>query len=969
MANGAMAGGGGRSAEPRRSRARTADARLRKSEERQAFLLRLSDALRPLGDAADIQGEVTRLLRERFDVGWCYYLDFNEELAKGVVLRDAHRESLTSLVGTHDLSDIPQFIEHCKSGQILIVPNYAASPLWSPRVVERYGAMGIKSLLGAPLLKGGGLRAMLLMTDTKERDWSEDAVILLGEVADRTWDAVERARAEAALKGSEMRLRLALDAGQIGEWELDLATDFSVRAPRHDLIFGYDEPVDDWGFETFLGHVVPEDRASVEAAFRNAAETGVGWNFECRIRRANDGEIRWIAAHSAPQLDAKGHAARLFGTVQDITEQRRAEAALRTSERLLAAELAGTQLLQRLSTRLIPEQPPEVLHEQILDAALELMQADAVSIQLLVDGGERLRRLATRNLHPDSTEYWTWVDASHASSCGQALRTNSRVVSEDIETVAELVGTGDLEAFRASGTRAVQSTPLVTRAGKPIGMISTHWRQPRKLAESDFALFDILARQVADLLERSETEEALRDSEERLRQFGDASQDVLWARDTETLQWTRLTSGFDAIYGLSREEVLAGENYRNWLDLIVPEDRDHAKANIDRVRAGERVAFEFRIRRPSDGAIRWVRDTDFPIIDKTGKIGSIGGIGSDVTELREAEQRLQALLTGIPQLVWRAAGEGRWTWASPQWTDFTGKPEAESHGLGWLDPVHPDDREQALAAWALAPQRGNLEVGYRMRDVQDGAYRWFQTRATPVRGRGGRIIEWLGTSTDIDQERRFQDRQQVLVAELQHRVRNILAVVRAVFTRTRETAGDSDEMVDHFKGRLDALARTQVMTTHNLARTVDLECLLRDELLSVGVSDGPRVTFSGPEVTLDYQSAESMGLAIHELTTNALKFGALSTETGKLDIAWKLNLVYGEQSVLDLIWTEQGVPAVPVKPSRKGFGRELIEEALPYRLGAQTKLEFKGNGVRCSISVPLSAEGADTSLEIGQTMQ
>src|SRR3712207_1633706 len=196
-------------------------------------------------------------------------------------------------------------------------------------------------------------------------------------------------------------------------------------------------------------------------------------------------------------------------------ERARAEAALRESERRLAAELSGARLLPRLSTRLIPEQPPEVLHEQILDAALELMQADAVSIQLLEDGGQRLRRLATRNLHPDSTEYWTWVDASHASTCGQALRTNSRVIVEDVEASAELAGTGDLEAFRRSGIRAVQSTPLVSRSGRPIGMISTHWRAPRRLAEGDFGLFDVLARQVADLLERSQTEAALRASEER----------------------------------------------------------------------------------------------------------------------------------------------------------------------------------------------------------------------------------------------------------------------------------------------------------------------------------------------------------------------------------------------------------------------------------------------------------------------
>ncbi len=148
-----------------------------------------------------------------------------------------------------------------------------------------------------------------------------------------------RAR-EAALRASETRLRLAVEAGQIGEWELDLAADTSFRALRHDQIFGYEEPIQDWGFETFIRHVVAEDRPQVEAAFRHAAETGAGWHFECRIRRANDNELRWIAAHSAPERDTQGRATRLFGLVQDITEQRRAEERLRELNQSLEEQVA-----------------------------------------------------------------------------------------------------------------------------------------------------------------------------------------------------------------------------------------------------------------------------------------------------------------------------------------------------------------------------------------------------------------------------------------------------------------------------------------------------------------------------------------------------------------------------------------------------------------------------------------------------
>lgn len=325
--------------------------------------------------------------------------------------------------------------------------------------------------------------------------------------------------------------------------------------------------------------------------------------------------------------------------------------------------------------------------------------------------------------------------------------------------------------------------------------------------------------------------------------------------------------------------------------------------------------------------------------------------------LREAERRQQLLIEGIPQLVWRAIGRGAWTWASPQWTGYTGQSDSDSHGLGWIDMLHPEDRAVARAAWAAAEEQGGFDVEYRVRNVADGGYRWFRTRATPVRDAGGAIIEWLGTSTDIDDLRRLQTRQELLVAELQHRVRNMLSLVRSVFSRTVETATDFDALGDHFRGRLDALARSQVIVTRSADGVVDLEELIRDELLSVGVGDGPKLSVGGPRVALDSAAAESIGLAIHELTTNAIKYGALKGAEGRVEISWSLNMGERGGRILNLEWLEQGVPMVPLNPTRRGFGRELIEQALPYRLGAQTGLEFQGGGIRCTVVLPM-AEGS-----------
>lgn len=247
-----------------------------------------------------------------------------------------------------------------------------------------------------------------------------------------------------------------------------------------------------------------------------------------------------------------------------------------------------------------------------------------------------------------------------------------------------------------------------------------------------------------DVTERVRTEAALRESEERLRQFGEASHDILWMRDADTLQWQYLTPAFKTVYGMGRDEALSGDNYRTWLDLIVPEDREHASRATERVREGEQVTFDYRIRRPADGAIRWLRDTDFPITGADGKVVLIAGVGHDLTELREAELRLQVLMEGIPQLVWRAVDEGEWSWSSPQWSEFTGLAPEQSTGWGWLDAYHPDDRETVRRTWEQASEKGSFEVEARIRHAAVEEYRWFQTRAAPVRDDRGTITEWLG---------------------------------------------------------------------------------------------------------------------------------------------------------------------------------------------------------------------------------
>ena len=676
------------------------------------------------------------------------------------------------------------------------------------------------------------------------------------------------------------------------------------------------------------------------------------------IRRGS-GTLIWAigAVSTEPREWAAGDislieeaAERTWGAI----ERARTDAALRASEQALAADLAGTSLLRDLADRMVTEESLATIHGEILTAAITIMRADAGTVQIYEPETKSLVLLASSGLDPVMTDHFHRVGADSTTGCGIALREGRRVFLDYDQNDSDDAGRRHAEA----GLHAAQATPLVARDGAPLGMLNTHWRASgHRSSERELRFLDLLARQAADLIERAQAQRRLRESEERLRQFGEASQDVLWIRDAETLQWEYLTPAFEAIYGLSRDEALTGNNFRNWVDMIVAEDRDLAVGAIRRVSQGERVTFDYRVRRPADGAIRWLRNTDFPITDATGRVSLIGGVGHDLTELRETELRLQVLMEGIPQLVWRAVDGGHWTWASPQWTDFTGQEEADSHDFGWLAALHPDDRDMAREVWSRAIERGGLEVEYRLCSIRQGEYRWVQSRATPVRNAAGDIVEWLGTSTDIEDLRALQGRQQVLVQELQHRTRNLITVVGALSAQTMKGATSLGDFDREFGHRLAALSRVQGLLSHlSAGKRIAFDELLRSELDALGASQD-RFTLDGPPgVPLRSATVQTFSLALHELATNALKYGALAVPGGHLFVSWSLSGAVGAEPRLQVDWRESGVALTQVVDRRSGggYGRELIVRALPYQLGADTTYEITGDGVHCTIDVPIS---------------
>jgi two-component sensor histidine kinase len=189
------------------------------------------------------------------------------------------------------------------------------------------------------------------------------------------------------------------------------------------------------------------------------------------------------------------------------------ENALRNTEAQLLTELAAVRELQRISTELIHEQDVSRLYGSLVDAAASLMRSDFATMQMLhPDRGEKgeLQMLASRGFDPEAIKFWDWVRADSGCTCGIVLRTSQRAIATDVKTCDFMAGTPDQPALLEAGVHAAQSTPLLSRSGRLLGMISTHWRQPHSPSESDLQRFDILARLAADLIERKLNEDQMR---------------------------------------------------------------------------------------------------------------------------------------------------------------------------------------------------------------------------------------------------------------------------------------------------------------------------------------------------------------------------------------------------------------------------------------------------------------------------
>jgi PAS domain S-box-containing protein len=452
---------------------------------------------------------------------------------------------------------------------------------------------------------------------------------------------------------------------------------------------------------------------------------------------------------------------------------------------------------------------------------------------------------------------------------------------------------------------------------------------------------------------RSEVREVPDSNELLAAIFESSTEFAIFATDKggQVISWN---TGAERLLGYVADEIIG----RDADVIFTPEDRASGVPALERLTAAEKGrAGDERWHQRKDGSRFWSSGLLMPL---RGRVQGFIKIMRDRTEqheaakkIRESEERFRLLATGIPELVFRSHGTGHRTWGSPQWEMFTGLSDLASQGLGWLDAIHPDDRALTLEAWDQAQRTREYHVEHRIRRHPDGFYRWHLTRARPVSDSDGSASDdWVGTSADIDDIRALQGRQQLLVAELHHRTRNLLAVVQAVARRTLRSSSSLEAFGSDFEDRVLALSRVQGLLSVSEQGVIELRDLIFAEL-AAHAENSSKVRVEGPPLRLSPTTAQTLALALHELATNALKYGALVEPAGRLSVTWHTEQQIDHSSVV-LEWHESGVPVrKDLAQMRKGYGRELLERGLPSQLKAKTSFVFETDGVHCTIEAPI----------------
>jgi PAS domain S-box-containing protein len=616
---------------------------------------------------------------------------------------------------------------------------------------------------------------------------------------------------------------------------------------------------------------------------------------------------------------------------------------------IVAEQLDELKALYRLTDRLYRARSLRDVYEASLDAIVGTLGCDRASI-LLFDNAGIMRFVAWRGL---SERYRQAVEGHSPWRPGD--RDPEPIFVPDIADTGE---SDEIKtAIAGEGIRGLGFIPIVAQ-GAVVGKFMTYYGAPHPFPDHEVELAVTIARQVGFSVERAHAErsrqraeEELRDSEARFRLMSEHAPVMIWMShpDGSCLYLNRMLRSFWNV----DEAAVA---HFDWQTTIHPGDAPDIAARIQNaIRERSSVTLKGRYRN-GEGEYRVLQTDARPRFSAQDEFLGMIGVNVDVTErelaeqsLRQSEERFRLAVEAAPSGMVMTDGAGVIVMANANAATLLGYAPDELIGrpIEALVPerfkrTHPAYRE-TYRGRPTSRAMGDGRDLFALR--KDGTELPVEIGLSPIETPTGPMV--IAAVVDISGRKRGEAQRELLLAELNHRVKNTLAVVQAIARQTFRNAG-AQEARKAFEGRLAALAVAHNLLTRENWENASLERLAA-EALHADDANGQRVVLAGPRVLLPPKQALAITMALHELFVNAVKYGALSRDGGRVVLEWQRE--DGPEPRLRLIWREAGGPEVSA-PTNSGFGTFLVERALAQDLEGSVSMDYAPSGLVCRIDAP-----------------
>jgi PAS domain S-box-containing protein len=726
----------------------------------------------------------------------------------------------------------------------------------------------------------------------------------------------------AELREASTRCQVSEDRLRDSERQLRLVTDnVPVSIARYDAqgrVTFANRQFTDWQGLTpgqVIGRPMREvvGEKSYAAAEHAIAECLAGKTVECELEvPGRDGESRCLQARFAPEW-RDGEVVGLVGATSDVTRLKQAE------QRLHASEITFRQLVDNSPFGIF-----------VVDTDLRFVQASIGASKTF----EHVQPLAGRDL--DAVTRAMWPEPFADDVIGRFRHT---------------LATG--ESYRA---------PATVERRKDTGEVESYdWKIERvTLPDGRFGVVC----HFYDLSGRQRYEAALRESETIFRAMFDASSVGKIEIDVGTGRFVRVNAAMCRFVGYSEAELLGMTVF----DITHPDDREQDRESLHSVDAGALPVFDREKRYVcKDGKVVWARVTANAIRDEAGRAVRNTAVIQDLTDRKRAEQDLEASRARM-QLALDAARLGwfqydpvrRIGWGDGRFREIFGFDTEEVPLDVMMAKLHPDDVEKTRTSLAEHTEPINPKpavVEFRIR--RNGEIRWVELHGEAHfegAGRERQAVSLIGTVQDITERKQHEEQTHLLMREVNHRAKNMLSVVDAIAHQT--ASRNPEDFIDRFSERIQALSANQDLLVRNDWRGVVIADLVRAQLAHFADLVGTRIVVSGPHLRLTAASAQAIGLALHELSTNAGKYGALSTDKGRVAVRWE---IHGD--AFHMSWIERdGPPVTP--PRQRGFGTIVMEVMAERSVGGKVDLDNAPAGVTWRLTCP-----AANALEPGEREQ